>query len=77
MPVCCRSQNLCSTSVEDEPQFAEAAWKLRPDLKVLFVTGYADGASVGNSLLDDRMQVMTKPFKLDTFVTKIGETIMP
>jgi len=54
-------------------QLADAAWKMRPDLKVLFITGYADGAPVGNSLLDDRMQVMTKPFRLNAFLTKVRE----
>ena len=52
-------------------QLADAAWHLRPDLKVLFITGYADGAPVGNSLLDDRMQVMTKPFRLNAFLAKV------
>ena len=56
-------------------QLADAAWKLRPSLKVLFITGYADGAVVGNRLLDDRMQVMTKPFKLDAFAAKVQEII--
>ncbi len=54
-------------------QLADAAWKLRPDLKVLFITGYADGATVGNSLLDGRMQVMTKPFRLNAFLAKVQE----
>ena len=54
-------------------QLADAAWTLRPDLKVLFITGYADGAPVGNSLLDDRMQVMTKPFRLKAFLAKVRE----
>ena len=56
-------------------QLADAAWRLRPNLKVLFITGYTDGAPVGNSLLDDRMQVMTKPFRLNAFLAKVREII--
>ena len=56
-------------------QLADAAWKLRAELKVLFITGYADGALVGNNLLDHRMQVMTKPFKLDTLIARVQEII--
>ena len=56
-------------------QLADAAWKLRAELKVLFITSYADGALVGNNLLDHRMQVMTKPFKLDTLIARVQEII--
>src|SRR3546814_3011052 len=42
-------------------QIADAARESRPDLKVLFVTGYADNAAVGNGHLQPGMQVITKP----------------
>ena len=42
-----------------------------PDLKVLFMTGYADRVAVGNRLLDDGMQVMTKPFALDALAARV------
>jgi CheY-like chemotaxis protein len=38
-------------------QVADAARENRPDLKVLFVTGYAENAAIGNGLLDAGMQV--------------------
>jgi PAS domain S-box-containing protein len=45
-------------------QVADAARASRPDLKVLFVTGYAENALVGNGHLDAGMEVLTKPFVL-------------
>ena len=45
----------------------------RPDLKVLFVTGYAEAAAVRNGLLDQGMEVMTKPFTVDAFLAKVKE----
>ena len=41
---------------------------LRPDLKVLFITGYAENAVIGNGQLDKDMQVLTKPFEMDALV---------
>jgi len=52
-------------------QLADAARQKRPDLKVLFITGYAEGAGVGKSLLDHGMQVMTKPFGVEAFVARV------
>ncbi len=47
-------------------QLADAARQRRPDLKVLFITGYADAMAVGNGHMEQGMQVMTKPFALET-----------
>ena len=52
-------------------QLADAARALRPSLKVLFITGYAHNAAVGNRLLEENMQLMTKPFALDALAAKI------
>ncbi len=43
-------------------QFADEARRRRPDLKVLFVTGYAEGSGIGSGVLAQGMHVMTKPF---------------
>ncbi|KQP61557.1 hypothetical protein ASG40_02470 [Methylobacterium sp. Leaf399] len=56
-------------------QVADAARALRPGLKVLFITGYADNAVVGNGHLDPGMQVVTKPFTIDALRDKIREMI--
>ena len=52
-------------------QVADAARASRPDLKVLFITGYADKAAAGSALLGQGMQVMTKPFSFSALAAKI------
>jgi CheY-like chemotaxis protein len=52
-------------------QVADAARVSRPDLKVLFITGYADTMAVGNGHMEPGMQVMTKPFALDTLAARV------
>ena len=52
-------------------QLADAARVERPDLKVLFITGYAENAVVGNGHLDVGMQVLTKPFAMETLARRI------
>jgi CheY-like chemotaxis protein len=56
-------------------QVADAARLTRPDLKVLFVTGYAENAAVGNGLLEPGMHVIAKPFAMTVFGNKIREMI--
>ena len=56
-------------------QVADAARIRRPALKVLFVTGYADTAVVGNGRLDRGMEVMTKPFEIGAFASKVRALI--
>ena len=56
-------------------QVADAARVARPDLKVLFMTGYAENAVVGNGHLDHGMMVLTKPFLYTDLVNKVRELI--
>jgi CheY-like chemotaxis protein len=56
-------------------QVADAARVRRPDLKVLFITGYAENAAVGNGLLAPNMEVMTKPFVMADLAAKVTEMI--
>lgn len=56
-------------------QVADAARVQRPSLKVLFITGYADTAVVGNGRLDPGMEVMTKPFEIIAFANKVRALI--
>jgi PAS domain S-box-containing protein len=53
-------------------QMIEAARPLRPHLKVLYVTGYAESAVVGEGLLTSHDQLLTKPFALDAFAARVG-----
>ncbi|TXM72793.1 PAS domain-containing protein [Methylobacterium sp. WL12] len=56
-------------------QMADAARERRADLKVLFITGYAENAVLGNGHLRPGMQVLTKPFVLETLATRIKDLI--
>jgi CheY-like chemotaxis protein len=53
-------------------QLADAGRALRPDLKVLFITGYA-GATASN--LAPGMELMTKPFTMAAFSARVGGMI--
>jgi len=54
-------------------QLADAARTTRPDLKVLFITGYAENAIIGNGHLAPNMGVLTKPFVMETLARRIIE----
>ena len=56
-------------------QLADAARVRRPGLKVLFITGFAESAAVGNGSMEPGMEVMTKPFAMDALATKITEML--
>lgn len=56
-------------------QLADAARVGRPDLKILFITGYAENAVVGNGQLERGMHVLTKPFGMDVLASRIRELI--
>jgi PAS domain S-box-containing protein len=56
-------------------QVADAARVGRPRLKVLFITGYAENAVIGQSRLEDGMHVMTKPFQMENLAQRIQEII--
>ena len=56
-------------------QMADAGRECRPELKVLFITGYAENAVLGNGYLQPGVQVLTKPFVLETLATRIKELI--
>jgi PAS domain S-box-containing protein len=52
-------------------QVADAARSVRPDLKVLFITGYAENAVLSHGHLDPGMHVLTKPFAMEVLATRI------
>jgi PAS domain S-box-containing protein len=56
-------------------QMADVARVSRPELKVLFITGYAENAAVGNGHLAPGMAVVTKPFAIETMATRIRSMI--
>ena len=56
-------------------QVIEAARQLRPDLKVLFMTGYAENAAVAEGFLEPGMAMITKPFAMEALGAKIREML--
>ena len=56
-------------------QVADAARVLRPGLKVLFITGYAENAVLSHGHLDAGMQVMTKPFPTAALAERVRAII--
>ena len=56
-------------------QLADAARVARSGLKVLFVTGYAENAVMGNGQLDLGMRVLTKPFSIETLIRRVQDSL--
>ena len=52
-------------------QLADAALTRRPQLKTLFITGYAENAVIGNGHLKPGMFVLTKPFAIEELGRRI------
>ena len=58
-------------------QLAEVARQHRPELPILFVTGYAENAMTKASFLGTNMAMISKPFSIDALAAKINEMIAP
>jgi CheY-like chemotaxis protein len=58
-------------------QVAEGGRASRPDLKVLFMTGYAESMTLATDFLEAGMQLITKPFALDALTVRVREMIEP
>ncbi|SEO12673.1 PAS domain S-box-containing protein [Rhodospirillales bacterium URHD0017] len=56
-------------------QVAEVARQHRPELKILFVTGYAEHATGHAPFLARGMEMVTKPFALDALALKIRDML--
>ena len=56
-------------------QMADAARGARPELKVLFITGYAENAFLGDAALAPGTAVLTKPFAVDAMAARIRAMI--
>jgi CheY-like chemotaxis protein len=56
-------------------QLADAALVTLPDLKILFITGYAENAVIGEGHLKPGMHIVTKPFSLETLGRRIKDIV--
>jgi CheY-like chemotaxis protein len=56
-------------------QLADQARETRPDLKILFITGYAENAAIAKGFLQPGMEMITKPFDLEVLSQRIREMV--
>ena len=56
-------------------QLADEARRRRPDLKVLFTTGYTRNAIIHHGRLDADVDLLTKPFTPDALIRKIRQIL--
>lgn len=52
-------------------RLADEAVKRRPNLKVVYMTGFTRNAVVHNGVLDPGVNFLQKPFTLDQLATKV------
>ena len=56
-------------------QVADAGRAMRPGLRVLFMTGYAENAALAAGFLEPGMSMITKPFAMEALATQIRTII--
>jgi PAS domain S-box-containing protein len=56
-------------------QLADAAMISRPDLKILFITGFAENAIIGSNRLNPGMHIVSKPFTLEALASRIKDIL--
>jgi len=76
---CGRASNLLFTDIVmpgmNGRQLAEAALKIKPQLKVLYTTGYTRNAIVHNGMLDPGIALLPKPFALHDLAVKVRQML--
>jgi signal transduction histidine kinase len=56
-------------------QIADAARETRPKIKVLFMTGYAANVALDGGGLAEGMQILAKPFAMETLSNKVAQLL--
>ena len=54
---------------------ADAARALRPELKVMFITGYAENAVLNHGHIQPGMEVLTKPFAVSDLAARVDRML--
>jgi PAS domain S-box-containing protein len=60
----------------DGPALVERARQLRPTLKVLFMTGYAPNAAMRQGILEAGIELLSKPFTVETVLHRVNEMLL-
>ena len=56
-------------------ELAKKLEKLKPDMKVLYISGYTDDAKVHHRVLDEGVVFLQKPFSPQTLAKKVREIL--
>jgi two-component system NtrC family sensor kinase len=56
-------------------QLSEEVLRQRPDIKILFVTGYTRNAIIHHGRLDPDIDLLTKPFTADALTRKVRQVL--
>lgn len=56
-------------------ELAEKIIAIRPELKVLFMSGYTDSSIVQNGVLESGISFINKPFDIPDFLKKLREIL--
>jgi two-component SAPR family response regulator len=56
-------------------EMAERITAIRPQVKVLFMSGYTENSIVHHGRLNDGVQLLGKPFKRDQLARKVAEIL--
>jgi signal transduction histidine kinase len=57
-------------------ELAETARAQRPEMPIIFITGYAESAAIRAGFLSSNMAMVTKPFSLDELAAKVSQMIV-
>ena len=57
------------------PELANRITAMRPEVKILFMSGYAENAVVHHGRLDDGVPLLGKPFKREQLARKVAEVL--
>jgi two-component system, cell cycle sensor histidine kinase and response regulator CckA len=57
-------------------ELSEQVAKMRPHIKVLYMSGYTDQSAFRNGILDKGAELLQKPFGMSTLASKLREVLV-